>query len=67
VHCRRPGLRQFELTADEQVYLRENWKTISTATEALGRRSSPSARVSSAPRRRHAQSAIVVPRRPSRN
>jgi uncharacterized protein len=35
VHCRRPGLRQFELTADEQTYLRANWKTISTITEAL--------------------------------
>lgn len=35
VRCRRPGLRQFELTADERAYLRENWKTISTVTEAL--------------------------------
>jgi predicted nucleotidyltransferase len=35
VRCRRPGLRQFELTADERAYLRENWKTISTVTETL--------------------------------
>jgi predicted nucleotidyltransferase len=35
VRCRRPGLRQFELTADEQAYLSKNWKTISTVTEAL--------------------------------
>jgi predicted nucleotidyltransferase len=35
VRCRRPGLRQFELTADEQAYLGKNWKTISTVTEAL--------------------------------
>jgi predicted nucleotidyltransferase len=35
VRCRRPGLRQFELAADERAYLRENWKTISTITEAL--------------------------------
>lgn len=35
VRCRRPGLRQFELTADERAYLRENWKTISAVTEAL--------------------------------
>ncbi len=35
MRCRRPGLRQFELTADERAYLRENWKTISTVTEAL--------------------------------
>jgi predicted nucleotidyltransferase len=35
VRCRRPGLRQFELTADERAYLRENWDTISAVTEAL--------------------------------
>jgi predicted nucleotidyltransferase len=35
VRCRRPGLRQFELTADERAYLREHWKTISAVTEAL--------------------------------
>jgi predicted nucleotidyltransferase len=35
VRCSRPGLRQLELTADERSYLRENWKTISTVTEAL--------------------------------
>jgi predicted nucleotidyltransferase len=35
VRCCRPGLRQFELTADERAYLREHWKTISAVTEAL--------------------------------
>jgi predicted nucleotidyltransferase len=35
VRCRRPGLRQFELTADERTYLREHWKTLSAVTEAL--------------------------------
>ncbi len=35
MHCRRPGLRQFELTTDERAYLREHWKTISAVTEAL--------------------------------
>ncbi len=35
MRCRRPGLRQFDLTADERAYLREHWKTISAVTEAL--------------------------------
>ncbi len=35
VRCSRPGLRQFELAADERAYLRENWKIISAVTEAL--------------------------------
>jgi predicted nucleotidyltransferase len=35
VRCHRPGLRRFELTADERTYLREHWRTISTVTEAL--------------------------------
>ncbi len=35
MRCRRPGLRQFELAADERAYLREHWKTISRVTEAL--------------------------------
>lgn len=35
VRCRRPGLRQFELTADERAYLHEHWNTISAVTEAL--------------------------------
>jgi len=35
VRCHRPGLRQFELTADERAYLRENWEIISAVTEAL--------------------------------
>ncbi len=35
MRCHRPGLRQFELTAEERAYLREYWKTISTVTEAL--------------------------------
>lgn len=35
VRCRRPGVRQFELAADEQAYLRENWDTISAVAEAL--------------------------------
>lgn len=35
VRCHRPGVRQVELAADERTYLRENWETISTLTEAL--------------------------------
>ena len=35
MRCRRPGLRQFELTADERAYLREHWQTISAVTETL--------------------------------
>jgi predicted nucleotidyltransferase len=35
VHCHRPGVRQVELASDECTYLRENWQTISTLTEAL--------------------------------
>ncbi len=35
VRCHRPGVRQVELAADERAYLRENWETISTLTEAL--------------------------------
>ena len=35
VRCHRPGLRQVELAANEQAYLRENWEIISTLTEAL--------------------------------
>ena len=35
VRCRRPGPRQFELTADERAYLRVHWETISAVTEAL--------------------------------
>jgi predicted nucleotidyltransferase len=35
VHCHRPGVRQVELASDERTYLRENWQTISTLTEAL--------------------------------
>ena len=35
VRCQRPGLRQFELMADERAYLREHWETISAVTEAL--------------------------------
>ena len=35
VRCHRPGLRKVELAANERTYLRENWKIISTLTEAL--------------------------------
>jgi predicted nucleotidyltransferase len=35
VRCHRPGARQVELAFDEETYLRENWETISTITEAL--------------------------------
>ena len=35
MRCRRPGVRQFELAADERAYLRENWTIISAVTEAL--------------------------------
>jgi predicted nucleotidyltransferase len=35
VRCHRPGLRQVELAVNERSYLRENWGTISTATEVL--------------------------------
>lgn len=35
VRCHRPGVRQVELAGDERAYLRDNWQTISTLTEAL--------------------------------
>jgi predicted nucleotidyltransferase len=35
VRCHRLGLRKVELAANERTYLRENWKIISTLTEAL--------------------------------
>jgi len=35
VRCHRPGVRQVELASDERAYLRDNWQTISTLTEAL--------------------------------
>jgi predicted nucleotidyltransferase len=35
VRCRRPGVRQFELAADERAYLRENWDTISAMAEMV--------------------------------
>jgi len=35
VRCHRPGLRKVELAVNERTYLRENWKIISTLTEAL--------------------------------
>ena len=35
MRCNRPGLRQLELAADEDAYLRKNWDTISALAEAL--------------------------------